>query len=131
MKAVLPLDALIAVRVSARQPAGTTNLVGEENLVFRSGPGPKSEGSESVTCGQLSVTPDGRLRAVASMDPFIHVIDLDQAVETTAFRGHAAGVARVAFHPSGQRLYSLDTKGAVRAWPVADPLNRAAHDQSR
>jgi hypothetical protein len=32
---------------------------GQEERVFRSGPGPGSEGSESVTCGQLSVAPDG------------------------------------------------------------------------
>jgi len=84
-----------------------------------------------VGCLDFAVSPDGKLLAVASMDTFIHVIDLDKAVEMTTFRGHAAGVARVAFHPSGQRLYSLDTKGEVRAWPVADPLNRESHEQSR
>lgn len=94
---------------------------GDRSILFNGWGGGGLEMGAMVGCLDFAVSPDGKLLAVASMDTFIHMIDLDKSAETTTFRGHAAGVARVAFHPSGQRLYSLDTKGEVRAWPVAAP----------
>ena len=104
---------------------------GDRSILFNGWGGGGTEMGALVGCLDFAVSPDGRQLAVAAMDSFIHMIDLEKAAETTTFRGHAAGVVRVVFHPSGQRLYSLDTKGEVRAWPVADPLNRDLQEQSR
>ncbi len=97
---------------------------GQRSMVFNGWNGGAFEMGALFGCLDFAVSPNGKLLAVASMDTFIHLIDLDRAVETTTFRGHATGVIRVAFHPSGQRLYSLDTTGEVRAWPVGDPPKR-------
>ncbi len=82
-------------------------------------------------CLDFAVSPSGKVLVVASMDRLIHVIDLDKAVETTILKGHSAGVIRVAFHPAGQPLYSLDAEGEVRAWPVGDTLNRESRGESK
>lgn len=84
-----------------------------------------------VGCLDFAVSPDGKLLAVATMDTLIHMIDLEKAAETRTFRGHASGVIRVAFHPSGHRLYSLDTRGEVRAWPVGEPPTGGSDEQSK
>ena len=103
----------------------------DRSMLFNGWGGAGLEMGAMVGCLDFAVSPNGKLLAAASMDTFIHLIDLGKAVETSALRGHSAGVTRVVFHPSGQRLYSLDTTGEVRAWPVGDLPNRESPEKAQ
>ncbi len=103
----------------------------QRSMVFNGWNGGAWEMGGLFGCLDFAVSPNGKLLAVASMDTFIHLVDLEQARETATFRRHSGGVIRVAFHPSGQRLYSLDTTGEARAWPVGDPPKRENPEKSQ
>jgi WD domain, G-beta repeat len=97
----------------------------DRSVLFNGWDGGGLEMGAMSGCLDFAVSPNGKLVAVASMDTFIHLIELDKTAEVESFRGHSAGVIRVAFHPSGRWVYSLDATGEVRRWPV----NRESREQ--
>jgi hypothetical protein len=54
------------------------------------------------------------------MNPYVKNERMKIPLRILNLRPLLAGV-RVAFHPSGHRLYSLDTMGEVKAWPIGAP----------
>ena len=56
--------------------------------------------------------------AVGGRDGHIRLVDLAKRRVLRSLKGHSVGVASLAFHPDGQRLFSLDVYGEARCWDV-------------
>lgn len=64
------------------------------------------------------VSPDGEVVALAGDEGLIRLLDLDDGAESIVLAGHASGVWRTAFHPGGDRLFSVGADGETRVWDI-------------
>ncbi len=64
-------------------------------------------------------SPDGKLLATGSDDFSVRVWDAQTAECVWCLEGHAEAVHGVAFAPDGERLYSVDARGTMRQWSLA------------
>ena len=76
----------------------------------------------------LAYSPDGTRIATANADHTAQVWTVQAAAQQTeplaatelfTLRGHAAGIARIAFSPDGTRLVTGDLEGVIRFWDAA------------
>ncbi|MCO6454774.1 MAG: protein kinase [Pirellulaceae bacterium] len=67
----------------------------------------------------LSLSPDGRLAAVASSDPVV-IVDLQTKEVTHRLNGHTLRVQSVAFLPDGRHVVSGSVDKTWRVWSLAE-----------
>jgi WD40 repeat protein len=63
-------------------------------------------------------SPCGRFVVAGGLDSLIHRWELETE-KKTALAGHASWIAGLAFHPTAERLLTMDFYGAVHCWPYA------------
>jgi hypothetical protein len=68
--------------------------------------------------GDLRISPDGKLLAVAGFDKLIHLFDMKTGQETNALEGHTGRVTCVAFSPDGKTLASGSDDNSIRLWDL-------------
>lgn len=72
---------------------------------------------------QMSITPDGRMIALACHDKTVRLLDLTTEAVVAVIREHTGRVETAAFSPDGKRLLTAG-QDAVKVWSVAELLKR-------
>src|SRR5215213_1630574 len=91
----------------AKKPAAPTKPLTQVKLF---------EHDREIACAKLS--PCGKFVLAAGFDALVHRWDLATA-EHLAFNGHDGWLQGLAFHPDGQRMFTLDSWGRLLAWDYA------------
>ncbi|KAI0695530.1 WD40-repeat-containing domain protein, partial [Cytidiella melzeri] len=77
-------------------------------------------GAIGVPIRSIAINPQGSRIAVASDEPSIKVIDLEDTTKMMVLRGHSKAVRRVTWHPSGALLTSCGADGNIIVWDVSE-----------